>query len=42
MQEHAIPIFFSHLTTAYSILRKNGLNIGKDDYMGGLPLKDIK
>lgn len=39
--EYLIPNFFFHVTTAYSILRKNGIAIGKADYMGGLPLKDL-
>lgn len=39
--EYLIPNFFFHLTTAYSILRKNGINIGKGDYMGSLSLKDL-
>ena len=39
--EYLQPNFYFHVTTAYAILRKNGLNIGKADYMGGLPLKDI-
>ncbi|MFV0410064.1 MAG: DUF1993 family protein, partial [Paracoccus sp. (in: a-proteobacteria)] len=30
----ALPNFFFHLTTAYAILRHNGLDIGKMDYMG--------
>jgi hypothetical protein len=37
--EHAIPNFFFHVTTAYAILRHNGLDIGKKDYLGPLPLK---
>lgn len=36
---YLIPNFYFHLATAYSILRSNGLAIGKDDYMGPLPLK---
>lgn len=39
--EYLIPNFFFHITTAYSILRKNGVNIGKADFIGGLPLKDL-
>lgn len=39
--EYVLPNFYFHLTTAYSILRKNGVDIGKDDYMGSLPLKDL-
>lgn len=38
--EYALPNFFFHVTTAYSILRKNGVALGKSDYIGGLPLKD--
>jgi hypothetical protein len=38
--EQALPNFFFHITTAYSILRKNGVPLGKSDYIGGLPLKD--
>ncbi|MBI4088204.1 DUF1993 domain-containing protein [Candidatus Kaiserbacteria bacterium] len=38
--EYLIPNFYFHVTTAYSILRKNGVDLGKADYMGGLPLKD--
>ncbi len=37
--EHAIPNFFFHATTAYSILRHNGVNLGKKDYLGQLTQK---
>lgn len=37
--EYLIPNFYFHVATAYSILRSNGLQIGKDDYIGGLSLK---
>jgi hypothetical protein len=37
--EHAIPNFFFHLTTAYAILRHNGVNVGKRDYLGTLSLR---
>lgn len=30
-----LPNFYFHVTTAYAILRHNGLSIGKMDYMGG-------
>jgi len=33
----ALPNFFFHITTAYSILRHSGVQIGKTDYIGGLP-----
>jgi len=39
-REYAIPNFFFHLVTAYGLLRKEGFEIGKADYMGGLPLHD--
>lgn len=31
----ALPNFYFHLTTAYAILRHNGVQIGKQDYLGG-------
>ena len=31
----AIPNFNFHLTTAYAILRHNGVEVGKRDYIGG-------
>ena len=31
---YALPQFFFHITTAYNILRHNGVDIGKRDYMG--------
>ena len=34
--EHAMPNFFFHLTHAYAILRHNGVNLGKRDYLGPL------
>ena len=37
--EHAIPNFFFHLTTAYAILRHNGVDLGKRDYLGALNLR---
>ncbi|WP_425995374.1 DUF1993 domain-containing protein [Caulobacter sp. DWR1-3-2b1] len=33
-QTQAQPNFFFHLTTAYAILRKNGVEVGKRDYLG--------
>jgi uncharacterized protein len=30
----ALPQFFFHVTTAYDILRHNGVDLGKRDYMG--------
>jgi hypothetical protein len=31
---HALPNFYFHVTTAYNILRHNGIEIGKRDYLG--------
>lgn len=36
---HVIPNFYFHVTTAYSILRHNGVDIGKKDFLGALPYK---
>ena len=32
---YGLPQFFFHVTTAYNVLRHNGVEIGKKDYMGG-------
>jgi hypothetical protein len=31
----ALPNFFFHVTTAYAILRHNGVDVGKTDYLAG-------
>ena len=31
----ALPNFFFHVTTAYAILRHNGVDLGKSDYLAG-------
>ncbi len=31
---YGVPQFFFHVTTAYNLLRHNGVEIGKKDYMG--------
>jgi hypothetical protein len=31
---HALPNFYFHVTTAYNILRRNGVELGKRDYIG--------
>ncbi len=40
-REYALPNFFFHVSIAYAILRKEGATIGKGDFLGGLPLKDL-
>ena len=37
--EHAIPNMYFHITTAYAILRHNGVEVGKKDYLGAMPYK---
>jgi hypothetical protein len=32
--QHALPNFYFHLTTAYTILRHNGVGVGKRDFLG--------
>lgn len=36
---HAIPNFYFHVTMAYAILRHNGVDIGKKDFLGAIPYK---
>lgn len=38
--EFVLPNFYFHVTTAYAILRHNGVDLGKMDFLGGLPLQD--
>lgn len=35
LQFFVLPNFYFHLTTAYAILRHNGVPLGKMDYLGG-------
>jgi hypothetical protein len=37
--QHATPNLFFHVTTAYSILRHNGVDVGKKDFLGMMPYK---
>jgi hypothetical protein len=34
---YGLPNFYFHVTTAYAILRKNGVPLGKSDFLGQLP-----
>ena len=34
LANYAMPNFYFHLTTAYNILRHNGVDLGKKDFMG--------
>jgi hypothetical protein len=35
-----IPNFYFHVTTAYEILRHNGVDVGKMDFIGSLPTRE--
>ncbi len=35
LKHHAMPNFFFHVTTAYALLRHNGVDLGKKDYLAG-------
>ena len=35
LQNWALPNFFFHFVTAYNLLRHNGVDIGKRDFLGG-------
>jgi len=37
--QYAVPNFYFHITTAYAILRHNGVDLGKKDYLGTLSFK---
>jgi uncharacterized protein len=37
--QHAMPNIYFHVTTAYSILRHNGVEVGKKDFLGEMPYK---
>jgi uncharacterized protein len=38
--EFVLPNFYFHATTAYAILRHNGVDVGKMDFLGSLPLHE--
>ncbi len=38
--QHAVPNIYFHVTTAYAILRHNGVDLGKKDFLGSLPYKN--
>jgi hypothetical protein len=37
--QHAQPNFYFHLGMSYAILRHNGVDVGKRDYLGALPYR---
>lgn len=38
LNHFVLPNFYFHLATAYGILRHNGVEIGKRDFLGAIPL----
>ncbi len=40
LMDLALPNFFFHVTTAYAILRHNGVPVGKWDYIGATSFRD--
>ncbi|MCA1368738.1 DUF1993 domain-containing protein [Bradyrhizobium sp. BRP14] len=39
LNHFALPNFYFHLTTAYDILRHCGVDIGKRDFLGAVPMR---
>ena len=39
LNHFALPNFYFHLTAAYAILRHCGVDIGKRDFLGAIPMK---
>ncbi len=37
LKHYVLPNVFFHVTTAYALLRHNGVDLGKGDYLGPLP-----
>ena len=37
--EHSVPNFYFHLVHTYAILRHNGVDVGKRDYLGTMSLR---
>ena len=38
--QFGMPNFYFHVVTAYAILRHKGVQLGKNDFIGGLPIVD--
>jgi hypothetical protein len=37
---HLVPNVYFHVATSYAILRHNGVDVGKKDYLGAMPYKE--
>lgn len=42
LHQFVLPNFYFHLTTAYAIMRHNGVELGKQDFMVMLPMKPLE
>jgi uncharacterized protein len=42
LNHFALPNFYFHATAAYAILRGNGVDLGKGDFMGTVPGLDLR
>jgi hypothetical protein len=40
LREWALPNIYFHVTTAYDILRHNGVELGKRDFIGSVTTRD--
>jgi hypothetical protein len=41
LRETILPNFYFHATTAYAILRHNGVDLGKRDFIGAITTRDL-
>ncbi|MDC0722646.1 DUF1993 domain-containing protein [Nannocystis bainbridge] len=41
VQQFSLPNFYFHAVTAYSILRHNGVDVGKPDFLAPLAFRDL-
>ena len=41
VEDYALPQFYFHYTTVYSILRNFGLPLGKSDFLGSIDVKNL-
>ena len=41
LNHFVLPNFYFHLTAAYAIVRHCGVEVGKRDFLGGIPIKRI-
>ena len=41
LNHFVLPNFYFHCTAAYAILRHSGVDVGKLDFLGAIPLKGL-